>query len=296
MSLHDYSLICANKRLMRGDEPCSGPSLGKCLRCASNQYGIAKGPATALALSVRSRAVRTAVDHFLPVSTSVATRSRLGMGDTPFDVLPNFMSDDDFAYADAPDTEDRDTGLPDTEFLLFFGDATHDKGIDVLLRAHRALGHQPALVVMGRPLASSLRVPPPNVHVVGTRPHRAVLRAARRATIAIVPSLWAEPFGLVALEAMAMGTPVVAARSGGLEDVLIDGETGLLTPPGDSEALAVALRRVLDDAELRKRMASAARQRAERFREEPVISELERIYRGTIESTRPASMTQGTAG
>jgi glycosyltransferase involved in cell wall biosynthesis len=296
MSLHDYSLICANKRLMRGDEPCSGPSLGKCLRCASNQYGMAKGPATALALRARSRAVRAAVDRFLPVSASVASRCGFGMGETPFDVLPNFMSDEDFAYADALDAHDQDADLPDTDFLLFFGDATHDKGIDVLLSAHRALGHHPALVVMGRPLAASLRMAPPNVHVLGARPHRAVLRAARRASIAIVPSLWAEPFGLVALEAMATGTPVVAARSGGLEEVLVDGETGFLTPPGDSDALAVALRRLLDDSELRTRMASAARRRAEHFREEPVIGELERIYRDTIESARPATMPQGTAG
>jgi glycosyltransferase involved in cell wall biosynthesis len=109
-----------------------------------------------------------------------------------------------------------------------------------------------------------------------------------------VPSLWAEPFGLVALEAMAMGTPVVAARSGGLAEVLVDGETGYLTPPGDSNSLAAALRRVLEDDDLRSRMSSAARLRAERFREDPVISELERIYRETVDSTRRV-MPQGRA-
>jgi glycosyltransferase involved in cell wall biosynthesis len=292
LSLHDHSLTCANKRLMQGDDPCSGPALGKCVRCASAQYGVAKGVVTALALRARSSAVERSVDRFLPVSESLAGLSGVNSGDTPFTVLPNFILDD----APGGAGDERDADLPAGQFVLFVGDATRDKGIDVLLEAHRRLGPAPPLVVIGRPLTASIAAGAPGVVVLGTRPHDAVLRALRRAAVTVVPSLCPETFGLVALEAMSMGSVVIAARSGGLSELVVDGVTGVLTPPGEPEALAEALRRVLGDAELRMRMASAARQRVERFREEPVIGELERIYRDTIESTGPVTMPQGTAG
>ena len=70
-----------------------------------------------------------------------------------------------------------------------------------------------------------------------------------------------EPFGLVALEACALERPVVAARVGGLAEQILEGETGLLVPPGDVDALRAALERLLGDAELRRRMGDAARER-----------------------------------
>jgi glycosyltransferase involved in cell wall biosynthesis len=245
-------------------------------------------------LRARSGAVERAVDRFLPVSASLADHSGLTTGDTPFTVLPNFISDDDFERGLVVDGE-HEVDLPTVDFVLFVGDATHDKGIEVLLDAHRRLGESPPLVVIGRPLSGSLAAHPEGVVVLGTRPHGAVLCALRRAAVAVVPSLCPETFGLVALEAMSMGTVVIAARSGGLAELVVDGVTGLLTPPGDSKALAAALRRVLDDGNLRQRMGSAARQRTESFREGPVIGELERIYRDTIASTLPMPMPQGQA-
>mgnify|MGYP000997476360 CR=1 FL=1 len=83
-----------------------------------------------------------------------------------------------------------------------------------------------------------------------------------RAAVCAVPSVWEEPFGLVAVEAMAAGRPVVASRTGGLARIVADGETGLLTPPGDAAALADALARLLDDPALRARLGAAGRARA----------------------------------
>jgi glycosyltransferase involved in cell wall biosynthesis len=74
-----------------------------------------------------------------------------------------------------------------------------------------------------------------------------------------------EGFGLAALEAMAVGRPVVATRVASLPEVVADGETGLLVPPGDPAALAEALFRLAADAELRARLGAAAARRAERF-------------------------------
>jgi glycosyltransferase involved in cell wall biosynthesis len=84
------------------------------------------------------------------------------------------------------------------------------------------------------------------------------------AGIAVVPSLY-EPFGLVALEALACGVPVVAAAVGGLREIVVDGESGILVPPGDPAALAKALLALLTDERRRLRLAEGARRRAESF-------------------------------
>jgi glycosyltransferase involved in cell wall biosynthesis len=82
--------------------------------------------------------------------------------------------------------------------------------------------------------------------------------------VALVPSL-SEAFGLVALEALACGTPVIATAAGGLKEIIIDGECGLLVPPGDAAALASALRTLLTDESLRVRLRAGARLRAQNF-------------------------------
>lgn len=79
--------------------------------------------------------------------------------------------------------------------------------------------------------------------------------------IAVVPSTEPEPFGLVAIEAMCAGKPVVAAAHGGLLDILTNEETGLLVRPGDAQALANAIARLAGDALLRKTMGENGRRR-----------------------------------
>jgi len=83
-------------------------------------------------------------------------------------------------------------------------------------------------------------------------------------SLAVVPSLY-EPFGLVALEAMACGVPIVASAVGGLKEIVVDGECGLLVPPNDPRKLADALVTLLGSEPLRRRLAEAARQRAQAF-------------------------------
>ena len=74
-----------------------------------------------------------------------------------------------------------------------------------------------------------------------------------------IPSIEAEGFSLVALEALAWGVPAVASRGGGIEEIIRDGVSGLLVPPGDEKALAVALAGVLGDATLRTRLVAGTR-------------------------------------
>ena len=77
MTLHDYSLVCVQKRLMRHGERCSGPAFMKCLNCAADFYGIGKGVPSTLANLIWGEIERRTVDMFLPVSRSVAKQTRL---------------------------------------------------------------------------------------------------------------------------------------------------------------------------------------------------------------------------
>jgi glycosyltransferase involved in cell wall biosynthesis len=102
------------------------------------------------------------------------------------------------------------------------------------------------------------------LHCVGAVPRTRMPDFWNSINVAVVPSLY-EPFGLVALEALACGVPVVAAAVGGLCEIVVDGESGILVPPGDPPALAQALLTLLTDARLRLRLAEGARRRAELF-------------------------------
>ena len=94
-----------------------------------------------------------------------------------------------------------------------------------------------------------------------------------------LPSLY-EGSSLAVLEAMAAGAPVVSSAIGGTNELVEDGESGLLVPPGDAEALAAAMRRLLDDPELRERLASSARERVERdLTRERMATRVTGVYR-----------------
>src|SRR5260370_10075358 len=102
------------------------------------------------------------------------------------------------------------------------------------------------------------------IRCVGMLPHSAIPRFWNSLDAAVVPSLY-EPFGLVALEALACGVPVIASAVGGLNEIVTHGRCGLLVPPGDTAALARTLCTVLRDESLRARLRAGARLRAEDF-------------------------------
>ena len=94
----------------------------------------------------------------------------------------------------------------------------------------------------------------------GSVPHNEVLRKMALAAFTVVPSR-SEAFGLINIESMSVGTPVVASRVGGIPEIIRDGVDGFLVPPDDPEALAEKLKVLLSDPELRERMGRNARKR-----------------------------------
>jgi len=152
----------------------------------------------------------------------------------------------------APQAPDE-VGEPDEPpHVLFAGRLSEEKGILDFLDATDGL---PRVIVGDGPLRSRV---PESRGFVG-RDRLAELYA--RAAVVCVPSR-REGYGMVAREAMAAGRPVVATAVGGLADAVADGESGLLVPPGDVEALRAAVTRLLADAALRQRLGEAARLQA----------------------------------
>jgi glycosyltransferase involved in cell wall biosynthesis len=101
--------------------------------------------------------------------------------------------------------------------------------------------------------------------------------------VVVVPSL-SEAFGLTAAEALALGVPVVATAVGGLPEIVVDGETGLLVPPADAEAIAAAVSRLLGDPELARRLGSAGAERVgEQFTDEAMVEGYLKVYGGLRE-------------
>lgn len=188
---------------------------------------------------------------------------------------------------------------PTTPVILFVGRVDPIKGIDTLLGATALLtGHEqsapsPLILFVGGDLASDGEPTGPlaevahtaqslgirdRVRFVGSQPQDQLATFYSAADLVAVPSRY-ESFGLVAVEAMACGTPVVASRVGGLRFTVEDGETGLLVPHSDPLALAGALSALIGDKHLRQEMGQAARQAAERFAWPVVATSIRHVYR-----------------
>lgn len=276
MSLHDYSLVCAKKSMMHQGAVCAGPALRKCLACALEHYGAAKGIPTVAGTFGMGAVERASADMFIAVSHATARGTGLSVRQLPHQIIPNFLPEEDFA--DDADQETYLAQLPRGEFILFVGDLAPRKGIHVLLRAYAQLRNAPPLVLIGRLLVESPHAFPPDVLVLDKWPHSAVMQAWKRSLFALAPSTWHEPFGIVVLEAMAAGRPVIASNIGGLVDALVDGETGFLVPPGDDQALAQAMRQLLENPTLREQMGLAARRRAAEFQANVIVPRIEQLY------------------
>lgn len=285
VSLHDYNLLCAKKILLYHETTCSGPGFAKCLGCATDHYGKVKGAVTTLSNWVMSAGEQKLVDMFLPVSQATATGNGLTNGSKPYRVIPNFLpetlppSGEDFkAYL---------AQLPAEPYLLYVGDLREFKGIHILLQAYERLQKTkfdplPPLVLIGRTCEDTPERMPPNVFNLGRWPHGAVMHAWKQSLLGLLPSIGPETFGIAALEAMSAGRPVIVAQSGGLGEVVVDGKTGLVVPPGDSVALAGAIEQLLENPVVREQMGQAAALHAAQFSTDKIVPRIVEVYQDLL--------------
>ena len=159
-------------------------------------------------------------------------------------------------------------------YVIFVGRITRQKGVPVLLRAASGLIREAQLVLLAGAADTQEQLAEVTELVDGLRatrsgvfwipemlPKHDVIQLLTHATVFAIPSIY-EPLGIVNLEAMACGTAVVGSRTGGIPEVVADGETGLLVPAGEPEPLAAALNTLLSDPDRAAAMGQAGRKRA----------------------------------
>jgi len=257
-SLRNYRLMCPNGLFFRDGRPCELclgrlPWPGVRHACYRNSRPATAAVATMLTVH---RALGTWSKHVdAYVALTAFARQKFIEGGLPADkiaVKPNFV------YPDPGPTEQKE------DYALFVGRLSAEKGLDVLLEAWPKLGSRLRLKVVGDgPLAGPVQeAARANEHIewLGRLPYDAVLDRVGRAALLVIPSVWHEPFGRVAIEAYAKATPVVASDRGALAEIVEHERTGLLFHPGDADDLAAQVAWLLDHPTRSRQMGKAARQ------------------------------------
>ncbi|WP_436698169.1 glycosyltransferase [Nocardioides sp. BYT-33-1] len=240
------------------------------------------------------------VDHVVATSTDeVRELAALGMPAGHASVIPCGVDTAGFTPAGTQ---------PPGRRLVTVGRMVPRKGYDTVIRS---LARVPdaELVVVGGPSASALDGDPEiarlraiaracgvadRVTFTGAVAPEEVARILPTCDIAVTGA-WYEPFGIVPVEAMACGLPVVATDVGGHRDTVVPGGTGELVPPKDPDAMAAALRGLLDDPLRRRRYGAAARRRAVELFDWPIVVErTEAVYRALAERAHDLAEAAGS--
>jgi glycosyltransferase involved in cell wall biosynthesis len=174
-------------------------------------------------------------------------------------------------------------GLGDGPLVLYAGRLVADKGVEVLARAWPRVGGATLVVAGDGPLAAEVTALP-RARLIGALPRARLPVAYAAAEFTVVPSIptprFREPWGLVVNEAMHQARPVIAttavgAAAGGL---VVDDQTGLVVSPGDADALAGAITRLLNDSALRTRLGAAARDAVQPYTYEAMADAFDRAF------------------
>ncbi len=261
MTLHDYKLVCGNYQMLTRDGPCER-CLGGWHYQATLQRCVKDSLAASLLASIEMythgalRFYTATVEEFICPSRFLL--GRMKAGGIPADRLvhlPNFI--DPTAY------EPRRTW---GEYVVYYGRLSAEKGTHVLLEAMRRLPRLQLVIAGSGPEEARLRhtaADLPNVRFAGFLERPALTALVREALCTVLPSLWYENCPLSVLEAFALARPVVASAIGGLPELVEDGITGRLVPPGDAMRLAEALAWMTDQHAAAKDMGQEGRRRAE---------------------------------
>jgi glycosyltransferase involved in cell wall biosynthesis len=262
-TLHNYRLLCPDALFFRDGRVCED-CMGKGLPWPGIVHGCYRGSraasGVAAAMLGAHRALRTwakMVDLY--VTPSAFARSKFVEGGLParkIKVKPNFVY------------PDPGPGGGSGEYALFVGRLSAEKGVVTLLEAWRRLGRRLPLKIVGDgPLRDEVigaAAEHRGVEWLGYRSSAEVHALLREASLLVLPSELYETFGLVAAEAFATGTPVVAADIGAIAEIVEQRRTGLCFLPGDHEDLAAKVGWWLSNPGEHTRMRREARSEFER--------------------------------
>lgn len=276
-TLHNYRLLCANGLFFRNGQICHD-----CLNKPIPYPGLIHScyrsrPATAvtIAMVMTHHALGTwkhHIDRYIVMSEkgrSLFTQS--GFPTDKIHVKPHFVD------------PDPGIGLGDGNYALFVGRLSVEKGLDLLIQAWQILDHPLPLKIVGNgplePALTAATQQSKSIQLLGSVPLEQVYELMKGAAVVIFPSKWHETFGRVIIEALAVGTPVIASRLGASPELITTGKTGYLFEPNNPESLAAAVKEFLrhpDPLALRR----AARQSFEqRYTAAQNYEQLMDIYR-----------------
>lgn len=269
-----YEMACHRDILrFKGGAPCPNAYLNTpdvCRRCALEHLGpdIRRGRGMAWQQEYLAAGAHRAAYHAESVAALRTLRAAVVYNETmaallrPFCprvfVAPGGVNPRQHTHAPPPA---RPADAPKVILMAGRGEDPA-KGVETLRRAGARLAERRLDFEIQVTMPEDTPAPP-WMRAIGWHDADALRARYRAADICVVPSLWDEPFGLVALEAMATGRPVCASRAGGLQDIVAHRQTGFLFPPGDDTELAAQLALLLDNADLRARMGEAGRRRVE---------------------------------
>ena len=263
---------------------------------------------TSLCGFIENRALRRA-SAITSCSRFLAEESHQKLGiDRPIQVIPNGIDLELFDAADPIDVRSRFGLAEDRPIVLFAGRLERRKGIHLCADICTSIlkDFEVDFLFAGEDtdgffeleLRSNLGSEEMKgaVHHLGKLDMRSLRSCLCQCDVFLLPSLW-ENCPYSCLEAMAAGKPIVSSDQGGMREMILDDETGLLAASGDSTSFASQIRRLLDDAELRKRLGTAARRRVETSFNDTRIARLSLDhYQGVIDGTGVRKADDGRTG
>ena len=279
LTMHDYKLVCPNYQLLAGGEVCErcvngGVHNALIQRCNKDSLGAS------VAVTLES-GLHRATKAYSSVSTLIAPSKFMADTVGKSGRFSNISHIPHFTELDRPQAD------PATSNRVFFaGRLSSEKGIGVLVDAVRMLSERN--VDIGLDIAGdgpeqerlqALAADLDNITFHGRLDKQGVNELFVSSAALVVPSTWHENQPMVILEAIAAGLPVVASDIGGISELVRDGETGALVPPGDATALANALESLLAAPESRTAMGKKARSLAQKdFGAAVHLDALDRTY------------------
>lgn len=284
-AVRNYRLACPAATLLRNGSLCTD-CVGRVAKLPAVRHRCYRASRAASATVAATTGVhkiigtwQRQVDQYLAVSQYVAdVLEDEGFAKEKITVKPCFAYH--LASSHTGKTADR-------RDALFVGRLSPEKGVPLLLEAWRQLAPTDTkLNIIGEgTLPSNL---PENVKVLGKKTPEEVQRAMSQSAFVVMPGLWPEPFGRVAVEAFSQGTPVIATGIGGVADIVEDGVTGALFEPGDLNALTRHLADFIAKPQMRLGFGKAAHHSYHsRYSPANNLKRLEDIYT-QVTKNRPA--------
>ncbi|MFC1902530.1 glycosyltransferase family 4 protein [Chloroflexota bacterium] len=277
-TLHSFALLCPKTTLLKGEFICDKPFTRDCITCSKDFYGLPKSLFAYVGTRMGKSKIML-VDRFIAVSafTKDVHVEYLGLSDKDIVVVPNFVD----IYT--PGQDKTVEHLPE-DFILFVGALIPAKGVDLLIQAFQKLRTKTSLVIIGTTHPDYHYRSAENIYVIKDVSHHTVLTAMSKCRFAVFPSILPETFALVSLEAMSQRKAVIASNIGGLKELVVNNETGILVPPNSLDSLSGAISYLLGKPEEASRMGEMGHSIfLENYTPNTVIPKLMEVYESMIE-------------